>query len=253
MFTDAARTYAAIAKKNVFLGRPPSEEEGGTPEWMAPHFVRLTGIAPDGRGRAQAFLFDVSINRMTRLRATPGFDQFTFVKDGEPKAVVRGTVVKIGDRDIVFRAEVAAEDGSYSTHSKGFFRLDRKDREKLVADGLVKADEATSVYRVPRAYWDTLVKSLIVRERGRDSFRIQLEKESDKPVDDGDSAGGGDGMPRGNPIDVLSGRIIRADGDSVLVQVESRYYGLHLGQCLDESLKKPLPRDQVKDLNVAAN
>jgi hypothetical protein len=252
MFTDAPRYYDAIAKKNVFLGRPPVDQEGGSPEWMAPHFVRLTGIAPDSRDRMQAFLFDVSINRLTRLRSTTGFDQFTFIKDGEPKAVVRGTIVKIADRDVVFRAELAAEDASpgRDPKAKGFFHLDRKSREKLIADGLIKSEEAGTIYRVERSYWDSLVKSLIIRERGRDSFRIQLEKDSDKPVEGGDSEEMG---PRGNPVDVLSGRIVRSDGSELLVQVESRYFNLHIGQCLDEALKKPLGRDQLKELKIAAN
>ncbi len=257
MFTDAPRYYDAIAKKNVFLGRPPADSEAlGSPEWLAPHFVRLTGIAPDNRGRMQAFLFDVynsaPSKRMSKLRATQGYDSFTFVKDGDMRAVVRGIVVKIGDRDIVYRAEISAEDASSGRDPKaqGFFHLDRKTRDKLVADGLIKTDEADSVYRVERGYWDSLVKNLIIRERGRDSFRIQLEKDSDKPVEGGDSEEMG---PRGNPVDVLSGRIVRSDGSELLVLVESRFFELHIGQTLDESLKKPLGRSQLKDLKLADN
>jgi hypothetical protein len=245
LFLDSGRNYAAIAKKNVFLGRPPADR-GESPEWLAPRFVHLTGITIDPIGKTTATLYDVGANRFTKLRATAAFDQFSFVKDGNMKAVLRGTLVKIDDREVIYRAEVAAEEApqSRSAAREGFYQLDKKEREQLVAEGLVKADEAESVYRVDRAYWEGLTAALVIRKRDRDTFRIQLEKDADKPVEDSEQS---------NPVEVLSGRVVRSDTGELLVQVEPRYFALHLGQSLEDSLKKPLPREQVKGLKVATN
>jgi hypothetical protein len=247
VFLDPPRRYASIARKNVFLGRPPADSDDlGPPEWMAPRFVHLTGITTNDIGRTTGSLFDVSTNRWSRLRATSGFDQFIFVKDGNKKGVLRGVVVKMEDRDVIYRAEIAAEDppDNRSGEREGFFRLDKKQRDKLVADKIVTAEEAACVYRVERSYWDSLLKSLVIRERDSTSFRIQLEKDSDKPVED---------VEQGNSVEVLRGKVIQTDAGELLVHVESRYYMIHLGQSLADSLKKPLPREQVKGLKLVTN
>jgi hypothetical protein len=36
------------------------------------------------------------------------------------------------------------------------------------------------------------------------------------------------------------------------VRPEERYYAIHMGDSLVDSLRKPLPREKVKELNVAA-
>ena len=87
-----------------------------------------------------------------------------------------------------------------------------------------------------------------IRERDSTSFRIQLERDSDKPVErafDDEFAG--------SSIEVLQGKIVRSDVAELLIKVESRYFTIHLGQSLEDSLKKPLPREQVKGLKVVAN
>lgn len=243
---EPQRSYAAIAKKNIFLGRPP--KTGVTPEWMAPRFVHLTDITTNDRGTTMGYLYDVSTNRsFRRLRPTAGFNQFPFVKDGEQKTVAAGVVVKIEERELVYRAEIAAEDppSGRSSARDGFFRLDKEEREKLVADGVVSSDDAAKVLRVDRGYWETLTQQLVIRmserERERDQFVVQLERDRDRPIED-------EGQRQDSPVEVLRGKVVHQEGGHVFLRVEERYYGLHMGQSVEESLKKPLPSEQVKDL-----
>jgi hypothetical protein len=236
---EPPRSYAAIVKKNIFLGRPPKGDS--SPEWMAPRFVHLTDITTND-GRTMAYLYDVSTNRsIRRLRPTTGFNQFSFVKDSEARAVAVGIVMKLEDREMVYRAEIAAEEPSRSSSRDGFFRLDKEEREKLVADGTVNSDDAAQVVRVDRSYWDTLVHQLVIRmsQREPDQFVIQLERDKDRPSEDEDQS---------SPVEVLRGKVVRREGSNLFLRVEERYYALHMGQSVEDSLKKPLPREEVKDL-----
>jgi hypothetical protein len=249
LFNESPRAYEAIAKKNLFFGKSASasdRQDLGSPVWMAPRFVHLTGITTNDVGKVTGSLYDVSTNNFVKLRATAAYDTFTFVKDSGRKPVLRGIVVKLDDRDLVYRAEIAAEDppASRGEEHDGFFRLDKKEREKLVEERGIKPEDAAHVYRADRGYWDSLLKSQVIRERDSTSFRIVLERDSDKPGDDSES---------NNSIEVLRGKILRSDSSEVLVQVESRYYAMHIGQSLEDSLKKPLPAEQVKGLKMAAN
>jgi hypothetical protein len=107
-----ARLYDAVAAKDIFFGRQeqqPSQEPRGE-EIVLTRFVHLTDITRNGR-RGEAFLYDRVHNRKTRLRAEPGFDSFR-VTDDEGEPVVRGKVVRIDERDVVF----LAGDRHYALH-----------------------------------------------------------------------------------------------------------------------------------------
>jgi hypothetical protein len=247
MFFESPRHYEAIAFKNVFLGRQSlTSDQDAPPVWLAPRFVHLSGITTDHIGKVTASLYDVSTNNFFKLRATAAYDTFTFVKDGDRKSVLRGVVVKIDDREVTYRAEVAAEDAPAERGAErdGFCRLDKKERERLVEENVVKAEEADQVYRVKRSYWEALTKSLIIRPIDRDSFRIQLERDGEAPTEDSDP---------GTSVEVVRGRVLQSDSGELLVRVEPRYFSMHLGQTLADSLKRALPREQVKDLKVVAN
>ncbi len=93
-------SYLALAKKDIFFGRPPSRETPGG-EVEVSRFLYLTDITQAGK-KSEAFLYDRLNNRKTRLRSSPGFDSFR-VMDGD-KTVVQGKVVRIDARDVVFHA-----------------------------------------------------------------------------------------------------------------------------------------------------
>jgi hypothetical protein len=99
--------YAAIAEKNVFLG---SVQERRPEDVLVSQFVHLTDITQNAR-RSEAWLYNRLTESRTRLRAEKGFDSFRIV-DEKGETVVRGTVVRIERRDLVFKVN----DNYYSIH-----------------------------------------------------------------------------------------------------------------------------------------
>jgi hypothetical protein len=238
--SDPPRNYDAIVKKNVFLGRAPTTSEGDSPEWMAPRFVHLTRMTSDSR-RTESFLFDVLHNRRFRLRETEGFNTFPFIKDNTGTTIVHGAIVQFEDRDIIYRAEMVPGDGS---GGKGFSRPDKAEREQLVSDGTISSADAQRVLRTTPAYWDHLVNQLVIHMTDKDDFRIELEREKDKPAEDPEQS---------STVEVLRGKVVHRDKGDVFIVVEPRYYTMHMGQSVEDSLKKPLPREKLKELKLAGN
>jgi hypothetical protein len=97
-----ARNYSDIATKNVFFGPPPPKTKPAD-EIQVARFVFLTDIT-QSKGRYQAFLYDRVNNKKTRLRTSPGFDSFR-VTDDDGNTVVKGKVVRIDPRGLIFTAD----------------------------------------------------------------------------------------------------------------------------------------------------
>jgi hypothetical protein len=97
-----ARNYSDIATKNMFFGPPPPKTKPAN-EIQVARFVFLTDITMS-KGRYQAFLYDRVNNKKTRLRTSPGFDSFR-VSDDDGNTLVRGKVVRIDARGLVFKAD----------------------------------------------------------------------------------------------------------------------------------------------------
>jgi hypothetical protein len=93
------RQYASIAGKNIFFGPPTTDRPTENVDIM--QFVYLTDITRDD-SKAEAFIYDRYNNRKTRLRASAGFDSFRIL-DSQGETLLRGTVVRIDDRDLVFQ------------------------------------------------------------------------------------------------------------------------------------------------------
>lgn len=247
--TDASRDYAVLGQKNIFLGRPPREvrEEApiGPPELMVPRHVRINDITTNDRGRTETFLFDLFTDRRYRLRATPGFNTFPLARDANGKTVVVGAVAKIDERDLIFRVQINAEESAArSSGGPGFFPLDAKERSALVAEKVIAAGEEDRVFWVEESYWESVVKQRIfrVRESDPDSFRIMLERDSDRPPEDPEAS---------NPVELTRGKVVRRKEGEVLIKLEDRFYGMHIGQPLEDALKTALPESQVKELKLA--
>lgn len=112
LLAEPPRQYATIASKNIFTGPPlpPATPEPTGDEVEVTQFVHLTDITHNAL-RSEAFLYDRYNNRKTRLRAEPGFDSFR-VQDGEGETLLRGRVIRIDQRDLVFRVD----ENYYSIH-----------------------------------------------------------------------------------------------------------------------------------------
>jgi hypothetical protein len=252
LLASSSRDYAAIASKNIFLGRPPKPAPPVTntqpetpPEWLVPRFVYLTDLTRNER-RTEGWLYDRSTNRRMRLRSTLGFNTFTFIRDPEGRAIVQGTVVRLEDRVVSYRIELHAEEASLVSQSgrPGFFPLDSKELSTLLADKVIAAGEEERVFRVDRDYWDDLEHFQVVRmgERSSNRFTIELERDKERPTESA--------MP-GTRLELLRGRILRSDDADLVIKVEERYFTLHVGDNLEESLKKALSEEQVKELKLA--
>jgi hypothetical protein len=245
LLATSGRTYGAIAHKNIFLGRPPNTQDI-TPEWMAPHFVSLIDITRNDL-RTESWLYDRLNGRAVRLRTTVPYETFPFVKDRKAGVVVRGSVARIDDRDLVYRVELNGKDREShgSTDREAFYRLEKKDVSALLAEKLISPGDEGRVYRVDRGYWASLVADKVIEVPTYDkhSFRILLEREKEAPVEDEEQR---------NTVELVRGKIVRTEGRDYVVKVDESYHSLHVGQNLDDSLRRPLPGDQVRALKVAA-
>ena len=94
------RQYGSIAAKDVFFG--PTMVEQVAEKIEATEFIYLTDISRTG-SKAEAWLYDRYNNSKTRLRASTGFDSFRF-RDSKGETLVQGKVIRIDERDLVFRA-----------------------------------------------------------------------------------------------------------------------------------------------------
>jgi len=101
------RDYSLIAAKNIFLGLEIAAYE---PDVEVTRFMYLTDITQNDV-RAEASLYDRYNNKKTRLRSQNGFNSFR-ITESEDGSIVRGKVVRIEDRDVVFEVN----DKTYSMH-----------------------------------------------------------------------------------------------------------------------------------------
>jgi hypothetical protein len=107
VLAEPARKYDAIATRDIFFGQPvqaPVDNVDVTRFWY------LTDITQNDR-RTEAFFYDRYGPKRTRLRAEAGFDSF-WIRDEQGDTKVRGKVIKIDRRDLVFKAN----DNYYSMH-----------------------------------------------------------------------------------------------------------------------------------------
>jgi hypothetical protein len=107
VLAEPARKYDAIATRDIFFGQPaqaPVDNVDVTRFWY------LTDITQNDR-RTEAFFYDRYGPKRTRLRAEAGFDSF-WIRDEQGDTKVRGKVIKIDRRDLVFKAN----DNYYTMH-----------------------------------------------------------------------------------------------------------------------------------------
>lgn len=103
------RQYAAIAKRNVFLGSTAADRADVA---EVARYVHLTDITHNTeRPCPEAFFYDRYNGRTTRLRAETGFDTFRIL-DSEGETLVHGKVLRLEGREMVFQAD----DTYYSMH-----------------------------------------------------------------------------------------------------------------------------------------
>src|SRR5262249_18204287 len=111
--SSASRRYADIAAKDIFNGPPrrhiaPRRDPDSNPDSHPARCVRLTSIIGDDDA-VEAFFYDVFNNVNMRVKAREGrvmraFSTFK-VQDEEGETLILGHVLRIIDRDIIFRVD----------------------------------------------------------------------------------------------------------------------------------------------------
>jgi len=98
VLAQPTRQYAAIAKRNIFLGSTTDRPEVGE----IARFVHLTDITTDSERPCEAFFYDRYNGTTTRLRVETGFDVF-WIRDSEGETLVHGKVIRLEGRELVFQ------------------------------------------------------------------------------------------------------------------------------------------------------
>lgn len=248
------RRYAAIAGKNIFHGPPPPVVRQERQEEVdSSRFTRLVDITWDERG-AQGFLFDVYNNKTLRLRPRRGFNTFALIRDDEQRTVVQGTVVHMNSRDVIIAVELKADNlmelgseeeltGFYALKelSEGFWKeLERRRRTpagiqlpeafwaKWKDEKAIRPAERSTAVLADRGYWDDLIDARKVQTEGS-SVTFLL-----------------------NRLGILHGKIFYKDDGYVCLVVERPHYAIHVGQTLEEALRRPLRGEELESHGVVA-
>jgi hypothetical protein len=134
VLAEPQRQYASIAAKNIFFGRAPAAERVTGNEFDSLQNVYLTTITRNDR-RTEAFLYVRFSNRRVRLRASAGFDTFR-IQDGQGETLLHGKVIRIDDRDVLFKVD----DAYYSIHVGQSLK---EAMERPLKEGTIKELEKT--------------------------------------------------------------------------------------------------------------
>ncbi len=247
ILADPPRNYEAISTKNIFFGPPAAVTVQRTePEVENLKYAFLTDITIDSSpgGRREANIYDRYANARSRLKTTPGFNQFTLLRSGNGATLIHGEVLRVTERDLVFRVGLNAKDpedssADYYTDREAIYHLHKNDVDALKREGLIRTDDADRVFWVEGGRWEALVKEKDVTVTGkRFAFRWGL----------------------------VCGQVVRDDGKSVILRVDDKYcayqYGeggrrprphegyctLHVGATVAEALQNPLKEKEIKTL-----
>jgi hypothetical protein len=256
------REYAAIAWKNVFYGPPPEKpppdttpkQEDRPADFMATRFVRLNHLYSGVR--VETHLYDVSTDHMFKTRASLGYNTFPFIKDGYSRSVVLGTVVKVDDEEwnVYFRVDISSEDPpGKDADLYHFYKLDKKELEKLVTDKVITKEDSARTLRVSPEYWESLKRTNVIRPREKKDKDPKNVKDFYKDVKDlfcvvlradGSKVSGEDSV---TPNEILIGKVVKSNHDEVLIVTDERFYQIHIGWTMEDALdKQPLSAEQVK-------
>ena len=320
LLADPERNYSAIGQKNIFLGRPPPKQreqpsDKKAADWIGARYAHLVDIIPS-TFHTSATIWDYSTNTKYRVLQSDVSNIFPFVRDGDNgHRLINGVVVKIDDRDVIFRTEMEIPDGV--TEKANVARVSKKEREEMIEAGAPTDVAADGLLRVDREYWEKLLRQKIVVKKGKgETFAVEMTREREPvvantrrpggtgdaappgrrgafpgagrgafpgagrgafpgrgavpggaaaaPADGGDGGidfgefggGGMGGFGPPTPFELMRVKLVvdneNADPDHVYVRPEEHYYALHIGESLEDSLKKPLSAQKVKELKDLA-
>ncbi len=258
--TSAKRNYADIARKNVFEGGPhelTDAEKLAMAEKLknarrGPDMLRgsyLTDVTIPEKASGRATLYNRFSEQSIRLRTAQGWNWIPLLKTGDGSTVVRGEVLRIDTRGVVFRVFLVTrspdeEPSSRRYQQHAIYTLSKGDADALVKAKTIRRDEVARTFKVPYLLWGEMLGDKVVSVRGSTfSFRNNL----------------------------VRGRVLKDDDNFVLIRLDPRYCAYqddededpvrpHQGYCflpvgerLSEALRTPLQDSEVRELqrNVA--
>jgi hypothetical protein len=250
------RNYTDIARKNIFEGAPKTvmvaseeDEKREIADLISKTYLwDVTITAPTsgtGKGSAQATVFNRLNERAIKVRALPGWNTIPLLKDGEGNTTVRGQVVRINARGLVFHVELFARDPedepSHLRYKKTdvIYSLDRSSTDALIKAKVIRPEEAARTYKVPSEYWQALLEDRVVRTGRGGDFTFHQ--------------------------DIVRGRVVKKDDDFVVIRLDEKYCSyradrdervrphsgyclLSIGESLTAALQTPLPEPEVIEL-----
>jgi hypothetical protein len=214
--------YAYIARKDFFFGPPPTspvkEEKDPAKKRKPPafnpnRFIILTDITRDSDGNVQAHLYDQATGGRA-IKLDPNDERYNslpVLRDTEHENLIRGEIVHVTNRDIVFQLRLVARR-----------EKDDDNGEKIIWD------EAKKLYRIDKAYWEALVEeeTLFTNDEMFYSFRDKLMMAEVEKTDD---------------------RFVYFKVDK---KYFDRYYAIHIDQDLLSALGQPLERKELRAFGV---
>jgi hypothetical protein len=263
------RNYGDLALKNIFEsgagGRPykedptlaerkkpkteKPEEPEPTPDLIS--YAYLTDVTVPGK-IAKATLFDRTLDRSQSIRMSLGYNTFPLLKNREGNTMVRGEVLQIDTRGVLFRVKVFAQAPEEEPPARRFKRKDviyslmKDEKEALVKAKTVQREELDRVYKVPMQNWKHLVTDEVVVIHSSRTKKF------------------------GFSWDMVLGKVLKEDKDFVLIRLDERYCSFqpdevsdpvrpHLGYCflgvgekLFDALQTPVQEHEVRKVLAEA-
>ncbi len=252
---SSRRNYGDIALKNIFEGRDwygiaaiaaaePKKAAAPVAPRETPDLISFACLTDATIASApKATLFDRAAERGITLRVLPGYDNIPLLKSSEGGTVVRGKVLQIDTRGVIFHVQLFTQSPEEESVKQRYKKTDviyslmKDDVDGLVKAKTVKAQDAGHLYKVPKAFWEDLVRDQVVTaERGRFAFRW----------------------------DLVRGRVLKSDANFVLIRPDDKYcsfvadeesdpVGPHAGYCflgigekMSDGLQTPLAESEVR-------
>ncbi len=249
---DPPRDYTLVAAHNMFLGppqAPPSDTVVDRTETTRLTYLDSITVGPD---LSEASLRYRHNNRSMTIRAE---STFPILEDSRGRPLVEGVVMRLEERDLIFRVRLVTASGNSFRRSpdpERWSRPDKKTMDELAQSKAVTAEETERVFQIGRDYWERLDREGIVNVRGQDfAFRWDLVcgkvlRTDDRLV-----------IVKVNEKYCAYGSLARAGGGPFKprrVEPHEGYFAYHVGENLDEALGTPLSEEQVTELlGVAAS
>lgn len=221
---DPPRDYALIATRNIFTG-PTQVERTRVTRAEETAYTFLTDISQTAQGN-QGIIFDRYNNKTYRKLRPDNYETIPLLHDPNWYTLIRGKVVKVDDRDLIFRVQLVTSEDSGATEG-GVYSVSQTEWKKLSGQKEFKNADPNVVYKIERAYWDSLLDARLATE-SRGSVRFTTAAD----------------------WTILPGKVLKSEEQWVYISVDKKFCSLHVGNNLDDALRRPLLSSDLDKLGI---